>query len=112
PHALDQVQGVAVGPDGRGSFGSAQDVWDRRDGFAGFEQVVADLGWGRAESAQARGCVGVDAPTPVRWYVVEERVAHQSMAEPVAGGGPFDDVRTKGCVEMVEGVSFVLESTH
>jgi hypothetical protein len=65
PHALDQVQGVAVRTDRRGSFGRAQDVRHSRHGFTGFEQVMADLRWGGADATEAGGCVGVDAPPTV-----------------------------------------------
>ena len=112
PHALDQVQGVAVRPDRRGSFGRAQDVRNSRDGFAGFEQVMADLRWGGADATQAGGCVGVDAPAAVGWNVIEQRLADQAVTEPVAGGGAFDEIGSEGRIEVVEGVGFVLEPTH
>src|SRR2546423_1400934 len=48
----------------------------------------------------------------VRWNVIEERLTDQSMAKPVAGGGAFDEIRSKGRIEVVEGFSFVLEPTH
>src|SRR3954468_16934051 len=69
--------------------------------------MVADLRWGGADIAEAGSDVGMDAPPPVRWHIVEERVADQSVAESVAGGGTFDDIRSKGRIKMVERLSFV-----
>src|SRR6266567_8856853 len=74
--------------------------------------MVADLDWGGADSTEAGGCVGVDASSAVRWNVIEERLADQTVAEPVAGGGAFDEIGSEGRVEVVEGVGFVLEAAE
>ena len=51
--------------------------------FASFQQMVADLRGGGADSTETGGRVGVNAPTAVRWNVIEERLADQTVAEPI-----------------------------
>src|SRR5207249_525148 len=40
------------------------------------------------------------------------RLADETVAEPVAGGGAFDDIGSEGRVKVIEGVGFVLESAE
>ena len=51
---------------------------------------------------QAAGGVAVDPATAVGRHVVEQRVAHEAVAEPVAGARRLDDQRGEGVVEVVE----------
>ena len=50
------------------------------------------------------GGVAVDPAPPVGRDVVEQRVAHEAVAEPVAGARRLDDQRGEGGVEVVERV--------
>ena len=51
---------------------------------------------------QAAGGVAMDPAPPVRRHVVEQRVAHEAVAEPVAGARRLDDQRGERVVEVVE----------
>ena len=63
---------------------------------------MADPRRRRVQLDQAAGGVAVDPAPPVGRDVVEERVADQAVAEPVAGARRLDDQRGEGVVEVVE----------
>ena len=93
--ASTRLERVAVGADRRLGLGGAQQVGHGLDVGAGLEQVVADAGRGGVQLDQPAGGVAVDAAPPVGGDVVEERVADEPVAEPVAGlvGSTIDAAR-------------------
>ena len=67
---------------------------------------MTDTSRRRLQLDQAVGGVAVDAASPVRRNVLEQRVADEAVAEPVADARGLDDARGERVVEVVERVVF------
>ncbi len=104
---LQQLERVAVGADRGLRLGGAQQVRHRLDRLARLHQVVADLGGGGVRGDEPLGDVPVDEAPPMRGHVGQQGVAHEPVAELVAGLGALDGSGCEGRIEVRERLQLV-----